>query len=323
MKIQDAKVLIFGAGSIGERHINNLLKLGCPSIFVYRQRNLPLRNVQSANIQVITSWEEIDEIKPDAAFITSPTAQHLFQAKECVKRKIPVLVEKPLSHSSEGLNELKQLVQTHQSFVQVGYMMRYHPLIQKIKEMIAHQPLGKLVYFRSYWGEHLPYWHPWEDYRTSYAARKELGGGAALTLSHDIDLANWLSNSSLLSYHTIHNFNSTLEVDVESAADINLKYKNGLSAHVHLNFFQKIPRREYQFEFEQASVYFDFFKSELQIVSEQGTEVIKADHFDRNDLFIAQTQAFFEQLDKPGSVAHSIRQIEESELIITICQHGN
>jgi predicted dehydrogenase len=320
MKIEEARAVVFGAGSIGERHINNLLTLGCNDILVYRQRNLPLRNVESAKVKIFTDLDDIAKLHPTVAFVTSPTAQHLSQTELCVSLGIPVLVEKPLSHTLEGLEKLKRLVHEKHSLVQVGYMMRFHPLLQKVKRAIEDQTWGKLIYFRSYWGEYLPAWHPWEDYRTSYAARKELGGGAALTLSHDLDLANWLTGAPVKSYHTTFNNRSSLEVNVESGADINLQYENGVTGHVHLNFFQKVPRREYQFEFDQASVLIDFYKAELTIRTENDTEVIKAEAFDRNNLFLDQTRAFFNLTHLKDPTLHAIQQIEESALIISICQ---
>lgn len=321
MKIEEARAVVFGAGSIGERHINNLLTLGCHDIWVYRQRNLPLRNVESSMVKIFTDLREIADLNPTAAFITSPTAQHLSQTQLCVSLGIPVLVEKPLSHTLEGLEELKSLVIEKQSLVQVGYMMRFHPLLQKVKQAIEDHTWGKLIYFRTYWGEYLPNWHPWEDYRTSYAARKELGGGAALTLSHDLDLANWLAGDELKEYHTTFNTRSALEINVESAADVNLDYNNGVTGHVHVNFFQKVPRREYQFEFDQASLCIDFYKAELTIRTADHSEVIKIDAFDRNNMFLDQTRAFFNLIDLKDPVTHALKQIEESALIISICEN--
>ncbi|MEI2709772.1 MAG: hypothetical protein V9E96_12270 [Chitinophagaceae bacterium] len=63
---------------------------------------------------------------------------------------------------------------------------------------------------QTFWGEYLPAWHPWEDYRTSYAAQKENGGGAALTLSHDIDVVNWIANSAVQRYSSFANHHSAL-----------------------------------------------------------------------------------------------------------------
>lgn len=322
MKIEQSRALVFGAGSIGERHINNLLHLGCKDIVVYRQRNLPLRNVDSSKIRVITDLDEIPALSPDVAFVTSPTAQHLLQTTYCLKQGIPVLVEKPLSHTLAGLSELKDLILEKNTLLQVGYMMRFHPLIQKVKKATEDKTWGNLIGFRSYWGEYLPQWHPWEDYRTSYAARKELGGGASLTLSHDIDLANWIAGTPVSLYHTVFNTRSLLEVNVESGADINLKYENGITGHVHLNFFQKVAKREYQFEYDDASVTIDFFKAELTVRTVDHTETISVKDFDRNDLFIEQTKAFYALIGSADQTAHALNQVEESELIITICQHG-
>jgi predicted dehydrogenase len=321
MDITKSKALIFGAGSIGERHINNLLQLGCSAVIVYRQRNLPLRNVDEKKITIVTSLDEALLLKPDFAVICSPTAQHAQQTLFCIQQGIPVLVEKPLSNTLSDLQVLKQAIKEKGTLVHVGYMMRFHPLLQFVKNGLNENKWGKLIYIRTYWGEYLPNWHPWEDYRISYAAKKELGGGAALTLSHDIDLVNWLVASPLKKSCTMHSFASSLEVEVDSAADIQLAFENQVQAHVHVNFFQKTARREYQIECEDASLLFDFFLHRLTITTPQETTVKDLPSFDRNDMFLAQSQYFVDLITHKDFTNYSINQIEDSELIIKTCEH--
>ncbi len=103
----DSHILIFGAGSIGERHLGVLQKLGYTNLWVYRQRNLPLRTLDSSDFHIVTDLSALNEIAFKAAIVCTPTAQHLDQALWCVRRQIPVLIEKPLSHSLDGFQELK------------------------------------------------------------------------------------------------------------------------------------------------------------------------------------------------------------------------
>ena len=315
---KEIPLLVVGAGSIGERHIGILQKLGYRNILVFRQRNLPLRNIAAGAIHIFTDWNEVKNIKPVAAFICTPTSQHLSQAIDCASRGIHLLVEKPLAAEVPGLENLKKIVSDKKVYLQVAYMLRFHPFMQKLKEFISTSSYGNLLNFQTYWGEYLPDWHPWEDYRNSYAARQELGGGAALTLSHDIDLVLWLADSELSNYSTVKNYRSSLEVNVESAADINFHFENGITGHSHLNFFEKSPKRNYRFVFENASVEIDYFKNEMNILTKDTIETIRAENFDRNNMFEEQCKSFMSKISN-FNVRESLQQIEESEQIIKMC----
>ena len=47
----------------------------------------------------------------------------------------------------------------------VGYNMRFHPLMIKIKKLLVCKNLGDIYNIQSEWSEYYPDWHPWEDYR--------------------------------------------------------------------------------------------------------------------------------------------------------------
>ena len=320
MIFQNNPILVFGVGSIGERHLGILQKLGYHDLWVYRQRNLPLRTLDAGALRVVTDWAELEEVPFKAAIVCTPTAQHLAQTLWCVRRGIPVLVEKPLSHSLAGLDELKSTLAESPTLIQVAYMLRYHPFFQKIKTLIETAELGRLLTMQTYWGEYLPDWHPWEDYRQSYAARRDLGGGVALTLSHDLDLVNWLAGSSVKTWHTLKNYRSALEIDVESGADVSLGYENGVTAHCHLNYHERTPRRWYRFAFDEGSVEVDYLAARCTVGQPGGrgqTEFLE--NFDRNQLFVNQTKDFFQNINKGSFAATSLGTLAESEAILQIC----
>ena len=99
-------VLVIGGGSIGERHIGNLLTLGYNNIVVLRSRMLPFRTVDATKITIVTDWESALALKPKAAFICTPTSLHISQAIMCAENGISILAEPPLSHNGEGIYEL-------------------------------------------------------------------------------------------------------------------------------------------------------------------------------------------------------------------------
>lgn len=314
----DNKIVVFGAGSIGERHIGILQELGFENIWVYRQRMLPMRNIDADRVQVFTDLERVEEIQPLAAIICTPTAQHLEQARYCAERGIHVLVEKPLTHTPAGLDELKEALRYSGSYLQVAYMLRYHPLIERLHTGLQAKEWGDLLSMQTYWGEYLPDWHPWEDYRHSYAARSELGGGVTLTLSHDLDLVNWLANSPVAESTVMAHYQSPLEVDVESGADITFCYENGITAHCHLNYYERVPRRYYRFICTEASIEIDYFRAEMRILQPRQEETLGMDGFERNDMFRAQMRDFFRRIHAPDRTAQSLRAIEESRAILRV-----
>lgn len=314
----DRPILVIGAGSIGERHINNLWHLGYRNINVFRQRNIPFRNIKGVKLRVLLDWNEVITLMPFASIIATPTIQHIRQAISCAMLKSHLLIEKPLSNSTEELTFLEEIVVKNKIYLRVGYMMRFHPLIIKLKSIIENEQLGELISFTSKWGEYLPDWHPWEDYKQSYAAKKELGGGVALTLSHDIDLANWLCNSKIIDHITFKNSKSKLEVDTESGVDILLRYENGITGHIHLNYYEKVSERYLRLVFVNGTIIFKYFQNTLTLKTPENNEHIVIENFNRNDLFIAQTKSFFECIGN-FSIDESINQINESIQIIKIC----
>ncbi len=317
---KDDPILIFGAGSIGERHVQILQNLGYSNIWIYRQRNLPLRNTDERTIHIFTDLNQTDIIKPKAAIICTPTFQHMQQALFCAERGIHVLIEKPLSHNLTGFEELLNASIRNNTFVQIAYMLRYHDFFQNVKSIIDKKKMGNLISMQTYWGEYLPDWHPWEDYQKSYAAKKELGGGAALTLSHDIDLVNWLSESTVTRWNTLKNYRSSLKINVESGADISIGYQNGITANCHINFHERNSKRWYRFVFDEGSIEIDYFKSIMTTFHKENTAIQTIRDFDRNKLYESQTLDFFRKINEGNFQEASLRSLEESKVIISICQ---
>ena len=171
------KFLIAGYGSIGRRHLNNLLSLGYSDIVLYRTHQSTLGEDPVKDIPVETNLTKALEMQPDAVIISNPTAKHLEVAIPAAKAGCHILFEKPISHNFDGIDDLKKALQEGGGKVLVGYQFRFHPGIKKIKEILKNKVVGVPLSVRCEWGEYLPDWHPWEDYRKSYSARKDLGGG--------------------------------------------------------------------------------------------------------------------------------------------------
>src|SRR5688572_1281707 len=166
------KFLIAGLGSIGRRHFRNLIALGENDVILLRTRKATLPDDELADYPVETGLHEaLKKHKPDAVIISNPTAFHLDVAIPAAEMGCAILLEKPISHSMDGLDSLEDAIRKSGSKVLVAFQFRFHPGMIRAKQLIEEGEIGRIVSAHVHFGEYLPAWHPWEDYRKGYAAR--------------------------------------------------------------------------------------------------------------------------------------------------------
>lgn len=302
------KILIAGLGSIGRRHFRNLIALGERDILLLRTRKATLSDDELAGYPVETDFHEaLKKHRPKAVIVANPTALHLDVAIPAADAGCHILLEKPVSNSLERLDTLQQAAQKSGSKILVGFQFRYHPTLNKARELIRAGALGKVLTVHANWGEYLPQWHPWEDYRRSYAARAGLGGGVLRTLSHPLDYLRYLIGE-VKSLWSFNGHISPLELDVEDVAEIGLRFSNGAIGGVHLNYFQRPPRHTLEIVGTQGTLCWDNADGILhfrQLPTSFGsfsdnppapvTQTFSPpEGFERNQLFVAQTRHFIE-----------------------------
>jgi len=240
------KFLIAGLGSIGRRHMRNLIALGEKDIVLYRTRKATMPEEDLAGFPQETDLQAaLEKHKPDAVIVSNPTSLHLDVAIPAAEAGCSLLLEKPLSHSMDRIDELESALKKGGGRVVVGFQFRFHPGIMKAKQLIADGEIGRVISAHVHFGEYLPAWHPWEDYRQGYAARADMGGGVVLTQCHSLDYLPWLVGK----VESVWGFTaklSDLEVDVEDTAKIGLRFQNGALGSIHLDYNQQPPAHYFE-----------------------------------------------------------------------------
>ena len=296
------KFLIIGYGSIGRRHFRNLLSMGEQDILFYRTHQSTLDDNELADFIVETDLKAALDHKPDAVIIANPSAYHLDVAIPAAREGCHILLEKPISHSMQRVEDFSQLVQKNGIKVLVGFQFRFHPNLLKIKELLEDNKIGRVLSYRSHWGEYLPAWHPWENYRHSYAARKELGGGVLLTLCHNYDYLRWLFGEAQI-HSTLLGYNSDLGIEVEDTAEIGLISDDDIIGSLHLNFTQMPVKNILDIVGTKGSIHWDYYKNQVDLYTFNNEGEVKTisyfvpDDFDRNDLFIEEMEHFIEVIN--------------------------
>jgi len=275
-------ILIAGYGSIGRRHLRNLRALGYKNFILYHTGKSILPDDEILDIPTEHNLAKALAHKPVATIITNPTALHMSVALAAAKAGSHLFLEKPISHTMDGVEDLRRLAKRKKLIVQVGFQFRFHPLLRKIKRLLEENKIGPIVSVQAHWGEYLPDWHKGEDYHLSYSAREELGGGVLLTLCHPFDYMRWLIGE-IDSVSAVQSRSGGLKIDVEDSADVLLNFKSGAIGNVHLDYIER-PSRHF-----------------IHIIGQNGIihwDNSKPKNFDRNRLFIDEMRHFISCITK-------------------------
>ena len=299
------KVLMCGLGSIGQRHVRNLRTLLGDQVEILAYRNRASSPVLNADMTVksgadlestyqIRSFTNLDDAlneKPDAVFITNPNTLHVPVALAAARSGCQLFIEKPISHNLDQLDELLCLVETF-----VAYQFRFHPGLRWVRSKMDEGRLGHIISAHIVNGEYLPGWHPYEDYRESYAARAELGGGSLRVQTHEIDYALWLFGMPRQVF-AMGGHLSNLEMDVEDSVNMLLRCEyrgTPLPVHIHLDYLQKPPQRICEVIGDAGKLRYDYYANEV-VLHELGAPAplrYSFQDFDRNQMFMDELQHF-------------------------------
>ena len=263
------RVLVIGCGSIGQRHIKNLLALGVGEILAFDVLEDSRKAVEATGgVGIVASLEAAWDWEPEVVLIASPTPSHIPLALHSAKRGCAFFIEKPLSHSHEGLSGLCKEVERRRLVTMVACNMRFHPGPATVKRLLEEQSIGQIIAARIQTGSYLPRWRPWQDYRQSYSASVEWGG-AILDCIHEIDLALWyFGPGSVLAAAHLPAQNLGLQTD--GLAEMILCHDSGMLSSVHLNFLQRDYRRTCQIIGEEGTIYWDFSDHQVRVHGENG-----------------------------------------------------
>ena len=237
------RFLVIGCGSIGKRHIGNLIALNAEEILAFDIRADRRSEVERQfGIEALDDLEDAWKRRPDVALITVPTSLHVPLALQAAERGCHLFIEKPLSDCLEGVDQLLEVVREQNLVTLVGCNMRFHPGLMMVKKLIDEGTVGCVVAARVEVGQYLPDWHPWEDYRQGYSARRELGGGVILDAIHEIDYIRWMLGEVKAVTCSAGKL-SHLDIETEDTAAILLRFTDGAIGEVHMDYVQRAYSR--------------------------------------------------------------------------------
>ena len=232
-------VAVVGLGSIGLRHATNVLALG-HQVIGFDPAPEGRESLERIGGQ---SVDDIDAAMAacSAAIISSPNALHIQNMQQAIAANCHVLVEKPLGHTDDGLEDLLGDAEKKGLVVFAALNQRFNPAVAAAHELLGEGALGQVLWSRLICSSYLPDWRPHQDYRLGYAADPKTGG-VLFDIIHEFDLANFLLGPASVVAAAAVNTGS-LDIAAEDCADAVLQHHNGGQTSIHVDYVTRPAKR--------------------------------------------------------------------------------
>lgn len=269
--------------------------------------------------------------RPDVIWICNPTALHrsviesLSNSLDASTNSPAFFIEKPLAHSSADAIAIAKMFNLKSSPFFYGCLLRLHPLMLRVKELIESQDLGKVLSYQLRCGSYLPDWRKDQDYRQNYSAKKAMGGGVTLDLIHEFDYSEmWFGPIRNLS--GFKSRVSALEIDSDDLCLVSAVHENNIQGQIMLDYFRPVPRRDFEVNLSQGVLIGDLLTGVLRIQkrTENGQIVQNEEthRIDRDALHDRQTELVFHHVESKtegpwqiDSVARLVSQVSDLKFL--------
>lgn len=279
------KVIFFGLGSIGKRHLQNLISVcraNSTDLEVHAFRTKGTEEKIEGIDKYIYQYNQITD-QYDVTFITNPTAIHYDTLNLMIKNSNFFFIEKPVfDHPNYEIN-----FTIDPSKVYVAAPLRYKPIMNYLTNYIEDK---RIYSARIICSSFLPSWRK-EDYRKSYSASKELGGGVELDCIHELDYAIWLFGFPKQKKHLILR-KSDLEIESNDLALYLLEYEDKV-VEIHLDYFGVFPQRKIEIITNDDFIVCDLLSDTLY--SQKYGQIVDMKR-DNNAMYVEEIKYFIERV---------------------------
>jgi len=307
------RVVVIGLGSIAKKHIAALRNLDANTVFFALRSGMS--NNEEPGVNNFYEINQINDIDPDFVLISNPTSKREEVLGKLLTYGKPLFIEKPVLSSLEQSSRFTSLVAEHNILTYVACNLRFHGCINFVKEYLAEKQL-EVNEVNVYCGSYLPEWRPGADFRLSYSALPELGGGVHLDLIHEIDYTYWMFGKPLGVRRLLRSV-SSLKIKADDYANYQLLYP-GFTANIVLNYYRRDYKRIIEIVSDEETVSVDIAQNEVR--SSSG-ELLYSSSLGILDTYTKQMKYFTNLLTSKG--ASNMNSFVEGVDVLKIVLHEN
>lgn len=298
------RFLVAGHGSIGRRHLGNLRRLAPEAEIAVLRSGVGGRDgtAPPGADHVFYGFESVRDFAPQAAVVATPATHHVALSRQLVAAGCHVLLEKPIAADCGHVEELIAEARAGERVLMVGYNLVFDRSLGEFRSALRAGKVGRILCVRAEVGQYLPDWRPGSDYRLGASARRDLGGGVLLELSHELHYLEWIFGPVEWVQATLRR-TGELEVDVEDLALLTLGFAGGAVASLQLDFLQRTLARFCKVVGSDGTLVWDAVR---RVVSHQGpgdphpVELFRDDEADRNEAYVRELRHFLDCVRSGG-----------------------
>ena len=297
------KIVQIGTGGWGKNHARILSQLGVLSAICDTDKQRAKEYAEKYSVNHYDSIDNlIDSEEFDGAFVVTPTSTHTQIATKLIKAKKHVFVEKPLTYDSNEGDELAKLAQKNKVSLTCGYIERFNPAVDMVKNFVKEKKFGELIMLEFHRENRMPL-HI-KDVGIIYD-----------TSVHDIDTANWLFDDMP---NVVFARSGTIYHKHEDFATIMLGYKDNKVAIITSNWITPKKVRTFSAVCSDAVITSDFISQEVKIEKKEETETPRKE---MKEPLLLEIQSFLNAIEKKNELvvspqeAVNVTKIAEAALL--------
>lgn len=302
------KGLIVGCGSIGERHLYNLKKLGIKKIAICDKSTKRLEKLSKKyKTKIFHNFHSSLSFEPNFTIISTYPSTHIQIANECINANSHVFIEKPISNTINGVKQMLKKADSKNLKVSVGYNLRFDKGTNLLKSNLYKNKIGTPLSIHSEWGQHIKFWHPNTNYKNHYVLRKD--GGIILDDSHEYDLLRWLLDDEPCSVYCQTKYSNSIKTHTESIASILIKFRKGTIASLVIDYLRPKYERKCQIIGEKGALTWNFIpmkkfssnyssrvNSQVILNSLRKTDIIRNNNDFLNSMYLNEMKNFINSI---------------------------
>ncbi len=250
--MQDGKlgVAIHGVGQVAYAHAASWLKNSHTEIVsvTSRRKESAQRLVDKFSLDC-TVGDDFDAVladqRVDIVNLSGPNHVHTEQGIAAAGAGKHILIEKPMCLCMEENRALRDAVAAAGVKSVVSFVLRWNPLIENLKALLADGAIGELFYVE------VDYWHGLSDWWTGFQWGRTLESGRSTMLTggcHAVDCIRWLSGDEIVEVSAFAN-NKRESFEYPANVVAALKFQSGAIGKTSALFDAEMP---YQFNIDLA-----------------------------------------------------------------------
>lgn len=287
------KLAIIGLGSIGRRHLGNFNAVGVDTLVGYdaapAQRTAAAAQFPFAAV-VPTLAAALDGA--DGVVVCTPPDSHLAIARVALERGAHLMIEKPLTQSVDGVEEVLRGCDARGLRVLTAYNWRYWPPMLLVERMLEDGRIGAVRAARTEYAYHLTTRYPGKDYRQFYMADAKQGGGCLLDESHAIDYMRWLLGE-ISDVSAVVDRVSSLDISTDDIADLTVRFASGAIGNIHMDLFAWNVHSHFELLGEAGVIQWRRFDNEVRVFDPKaGRWEVYPFTCQLNDMYVEEARHF-------------------------------